>query len=68
MPRLGDRFLTFEPAIRALANQHAIEVADVRTPAFELERDRRVVIYYAPVDWLFPTAACSLGRAELVAA
>jgi hypothetical protein len=56
MPRLGDLLQTFEPQIRALGERNAIQLADVRTPAFELQRHRDLVIYYAPVDWLWPTA------------
>jgi hypothetical protein len=45
-----------EAAIRQLPTQRPLTDADVLKPAFRLERDRRLEIYYAPVDWLRPTA------------
>ena len=45
-----------EPAIRRLPKRRALRYADVIKPAFRLERDGRLEIYYAPVDWLRPTA------------
>lgn len=56
MPRLGNHFQTFEPEIRALGDADAIELSDVRSRTFELQRRGSLVIYYAPVDWLWPTA------------
>lgn len=56
MPQLGDRFGTFKSEISALGDADALELSDVQTPTFELQRRRNLVVYYAPVDWLWPTA------------
>lgn len=48
--------MTFEPQIRALTGHGHIQLADVQRKAFELERQDELGIYYAPVDWLWPTA------------
>jgi hypothetical protein len=56
MPRLADLFPTFEPQIRGLNGHETIRLADVQTNLFELERHGELAIYYAPVDWLWPTA------------
>ncbi len=56
MPRLGELYPTFEPRIRRLPSRRPLTHADVLKPAFRLERDGLLEIYYAPMDWLRPTA------------
>jgi hypothetical protein len=52
MPSLSELFDRFEPAIRALPSDRALEPPDVVQDAFLLEADGRVEIFYAPTDWL----------------
>lgn len=45
-----------EPKIRRLPKRRELTYADVIKPAFRLERAGGLEIYYAPMDWLRPTA------------
>jgi hypothetical protein len=56
VPCLGARFSAYEPAIRRLPRRRPLVDADVLKPRFRLEHDGRLEVYYAPVDWLRPTA------------
>jgi hypothetical protein len=60
MPRLGDLYPRFEPAMRALGREGVISEQDLLTSRFLLERDDRFAIYYAPLDWLRPTARVAI--------
>jgi hypothetical protein len=60
VPRLGDLFAAYESKIRGLARRHPITEADVLKPRFRLEHDDRIEIYYAPLDWLRPTARIAI--------
>lgn len=56
MPLLGDQFAHYEPRIRRLPRRRPLEDRDLTKPQFLLDREGRLEIYYAPVDWLRPTA------------
>jgi hypothetical protein len=60
MPRLGTLYTAMEPRIRRLPRRRPLAVADILKPAFRLERDRRLEISYAPMDWLRPAARVAI--------
>jgi hypothetical protein len=60
MPQLGSHFATFTPRIRRLPKSRPITEGDLMRPTFRLERDGRVEIYYAPMDWLRPNALVAI--------
>jgi hypothetical protein len=45
-----------EPKLRRLPTRRRLVAADVIKPAFRLDHGRQLEIYYAPMDWLRPTA------------
>ncbi len=56
VPQLGDLYTRFEEDIRAVGEKLPVDAQDVLTSRFLLESDERFEIYYAPMDWLRPTA------------
>jgi hypothetical protein len=60
VPRLGTLYPTMEPKIRRLPARRRLTEADIIKPAFRLERGGRLEIYYAPLDWLRPTARVAI--------
>ena len=52
MPRLGTLYTAMEPRMRRLPRRRPLTAADIVKPTFRLECDRRLEIYYAPMDWL----------------
>jgi hypothetical protein len=60
MPRLGPLFTQMEPRIRRLPVKRPLTTADIFKPAFRLEQHGRLEIYYAPMDWLRPTARIAI--------
>jgi hypothetical protein len=73
VPRLGALYMTMEPKLRQLPTRRALTEGDIITPAFRLEHDRRLEIYYAPLDWLRPTARLAVvgitpGKATMLLA
>jgi hypothetical protein len=49
-----------EPKIRRLPARRRLTEADIIKPAFRLDRDGRLEIYYAPLDWVRPTARVAI--------
>lgn len=60
MPRLGKLYPEMEPRIRRLPRRRPLTAADITKPAFRLESDGRLDIYYAPMDWLRPAARVAI--------
>jgi hypothetical protein len=60
MPILGRLFAAYEAKIRRLPRRRPTTESDVITPGFRLDHDDRLAIYYAPVDWLSPTARLAI--------
>jgi hypothetical protein len=60
MPRLGVLFAAYEPKIRRLPRRRPIDAPDLLRPSFRLQRDGRLEIYYAPMDWLRPGARIAI--------
>ena len=60
MPRLGDLYEHFEPSIRRLPESRALTEVDILQDAFLLDREGRLEIYYAPMDWLRPYARVAI--------
>lgn len=52
VPILGDLFARYEPAIRSLPRDRALREEDLAGETFLLDRDGKLEIYYAPMDWL----------------
>jgi hypothetical protein len=60
VPRLGNLYPLFEPKIRRLPKRRAVGERDLITPAFRLGPPGRLEIYYAPMDWLRPSARVAI--------
>ena len=60
VPRLGSLYPKFESKIRRLPTKRPLVDRDILRPAFRLEREGDLEIYYAPMDWLRPTARVSI--------
>ena len=60
VPRLGSLYPQFESKIRRLPTKRPLVDRDILQPAFRLEREEYLEIYYAPMDWLRPTARVSI--------
>jgi hypothetical protein len=60
VPRLGVLFAAYEPKIRGLPRRRPIDEFDLLRPSFRLQHDGRLEIYYAPMDWLRPTARIAI--------
>lgn len=60
MPLLGDLYEQYEPSIRRLPQSRPLTDLDVRQDAFLLDREGRLEIYYAPMDWLRPQARVAI--------
>jgi hypothetical protein len=56
MPLLGHLYEHYEPSIRRLPQSRPLTDVDVLQDAFLLDREGRLDIYYAPMDWLRPHA------------
>lgn len=60
VPQLDALFPAFEPKIRGLPQHRPITESDLLTPSFRLEHEGRLEIFYAPMDWLRPTARIAI--------
>jgi hypothetical protein len=58
VPLLGDLFARYEPQIRRLPRR--VTHPDLDGGTFRLHRDGKVEIFYAPMDWLRPSARLAI--------
>jgi hypothetical protein len=55
-PVASRRFDAYAAAIKRLPSRRRLTATDVLVPRFLLEREGDLAIYYAPVEWVRPTA------------
>src|SRR4051812_12934165 len=56
MPAASRRYTEFEPKIAKLPTRRQLTARDVIKPRFRLESEGELEIYYAPMEWVRPTA------------